>query len=55
MKKLISRSLITCSFLSIWILTSCVSIPEDIKQNYLKIAQDIGYKTENLIWVEHDR
>ncbi|MDA3883189.1 MAG: lipocalin family protein [Bacteroidales bacterium] len=38
----------------LWILSRTPSIPEEIKQEYLKIAQKIGYKIEDLIWVEHD-
>lgn len=39
----------------LWILSRETSIPEEVKQNYLKIATDLGYKTTDLIWVEHDR
>lgn len=39
----------------LWILSREKSIPEDVKQNYLKIARGIGYDTSRLIWVEHDR
>ncbi len=28
---------------------------ERIKQEYLKIAEEVGYDTSNLIWVKHDR
>lgn len=38
----------------LWILSRETSIPEDIKQNYLKIAQDIGYNTNDLLWIEHN-
>jgi apolipoprotein D and lipocalin family protein len=38
----------------LWILSREITIPDEIKQNYLKIAKDLGYKTEELIWVEHD-
>ncbi|MDR2011372.1 MAG: lipocalin family protein [Bacteroidales bacterium] len=37
----------------LWILSRKRHIPEDIKQKYLQIAQNIGYDTENLIWVQH--
>ncbi len=37
----------------LWILSRQTTIPEDVKQNYLKIAEDLGYKTADLIWVEH--
>ena len=38
----------------LWILSRETSIPEEIKQNYLKIAESYGYNTSSLIWVEHD-
>lgn len=37
-----------------WILSRETTIPENIKQNFLKIAQDIEFKTSSLIWVKHD-
>ena len=39
----------------LWILSRTKSIPEEIKSNYLRIAEDIGYDTSKLIWVKHDR
>lgn len=39
----------------LWILSRGTSIPDDIKQRFLKKAQSLGYKTENLIWVEHNK
>lgn len=39
----------------LWILSREKSIPERIKTNYLKIAQNIGYDTSKLIWVEHNK
>lgn len=39
----------------LWILSRDKNIPEEIKNRYLKIAADIGYKTSDLIWVEHDK
>lgn len=38
----------------LWILSREKTIPEEIKANYLKVANDIGFETENLIWVKHD-
>jgi len=38
----------------LWILSREKTIPEEIKTAYLKIAQEIGFETDNLIWVEHD-
>jgi apolipoprotein D and lipocalin family protein len=37
-----------------WILSREKTISEDVKQQYLKIAQNLGYKTDNLIWVKHN-
>jgi len=39
----------------LWILSRNKSIPDDIKNNYMKIAQKIGYDTDKLIWVEHNK
>lgn len=39
----------------LWILSRTKSIPEEIKSNYLRIAEEIGYDTSKLIWVKHDR
>ena len=39
----------------LWILSREKAIPENIKTAYLKIAQDIGYNTSKLIWVEHNK
>jgi apolipoprotein D and lipocalin family protein len=39
----------------LWILSRETTIPEDIKQIYLKTAENIGFKTSALIWVEHDK
>jgi apolipoprotein D and lipocalin family protein len=37
----------------LWILSRETSIPENIKQSYLNLAQKIGFDTDKLIWVEH--
>lgn len=34
-----------------WILSREKTVPDDIKAEYLKIAEKIGYKTSELIWV----
>ncbi len=39
----------------LWILSRDTTIPDEIKNKYLKIAQEIGYNTSELIWVKHDR
>lgn len=38
----------------LWILSREKSIPDEIRNNYLRIAETIGYKTADLIWVQHD-
>lgn len=39
----------------LWILSRQVTIPENIKKEYLKIASDLGFNIENLIWVDHNK
>ncbi len=39
----------------LWILSRDTTIPVEIKDKYLKIAQKVGYNTDNLIWVKHDK
>jgi len=38
----------------LWILSRETTIPDEIKTKYLKLAQEIGYSTSELIWVEHN-
>jgi len=39
----------------LWILSRETNIPVEIKDKYLKIAEEIGYNTADLIWVKHDK
>jgi apolipoprotein D and lipocalin family protein len=39
----------------LWILSRDTQIPEAIKVKYLKIASDIGYTTNDLLWINHDK
>lgn len=39
----------------LWILSREKSIPENIKEKYLKIAQETGFDTAKLIWVKHNK
>lgn len=39
----------------IWILSRSKSIPDDIKGDYLEKAKTMGYNTDLLIWVQHDK
>ncbi len=39
----------------LWLLSRDTSMPDEIKNNYLKMAKDIGYNTAALIWVEHNK
>lgn len=38
----------------LWILSRKKTISERTKNNFLKIAESIGYNTSRLIWVDHD-
>ncbi len=38
----------------LWILSREKSIPIEVKNNYLKIAEQAGYDTSRLLWVEHN-
>lgn len=39
----------------LWILSRTTTIPEEIKNDYLRRAQNIGYNTGDLVWVEHNK
>ncbi len=39
----------------LWILSRETHIPDHIKNDFLKVAEDIGYNTSNLLWVKHDK
>lgn len=39
----------------LWILSRDTEIPAGIRDSYLKTAEDIGYNTADLLWVEHNR
>ena len=39
----------------LWLLSRDTAMSDEIKSKYLKIAEDIGYTTSDLIWVEHDK
>ena len=38
----------------LWILSRETTIPDDIKNDYLKIASDYGFDTKELLWIEHN-
>lgn len=38
----------------LWILSREKTLPDDIKQAYLKIATEVGYDISRLIWVKQD-
>lgn len=38
----------------LWLLSRDKVMPEDIKNNYLQIASELGYDTSQLIWVKHN-
>jgi apolipoprotein D and lipocalin family protein len=39
----------------LWILSREKTIPDDVKQRYVSIAESLGYDTRRLIWVEHNQ
>lgn len=39
----------------LWILSRDKTIPKDVKKIYLDVAKEIGYKTEELLWIEHKK
>jgi apolipoprotein D and lipocalin family protein len=38
----------------LWILSRETTLPDDIKSKYLNVAEKLGYKISDLIWVEHN-
>jgi apolipoprotein D and lipocalin family protein len=39
----------------LWILSRTKDIPEEIRNEYVGIAKTLGYDTDKLIWVEHNK
>ena len=39
----------------LWLLSRETTMPEEVKREYLEKAKAIGYKTEDLVWVEHNK
>lgn len=39
----------------LWILSRTKSIPEAVKNQYIEIAKELGYQTDKLLWIAHDR
>ena len=39
----------------LWILSRETTIPAAIKDKYLKLAEKVGFKTSDLIWIVHDK
>lgn len=38
----------------LWILSRSPEMPEQVRRNYLNIAKELGYRTEELVWTVHD-
>lgn len=38
----------------LWILSRDITIPDETRYEYLAIADDLGFNTDKLIWVDHD-
>lgn len=39
----------------LWILSRTKTIPDSVRRDYLAKAKAIGYNTDALVWVKHDR
>jgi len=39
----------------LWILSRNTAIPDDVRKNYLELAKRVGYNTNELIWIKHDK
>lgn len=39
----------------LWFLSRETTLPEEVKKNYLGLARSFGYKTDDLVWVNHDK
>lgn len=39
----------------LWILSRTTTIPDNIRNDYLMLAQSLGYDVTKLIWVEHNQ
>lgn len=39
----------------LWILSRETKIPDDIKDKYLKVAEEAGFDTSELLWITHDK
>ena len=39
---------------NLWILSREKTIPDEIKEKYLKIAEQAGYDVSDLLWIAHD-
>ena len=44
---------VSSGFDYLWLLSRQKTIPEEIKKAYLQKAQELGFDTEELIWVKH--
>ena len=40
---------------NLWLLSRDIQIPGTVQQNYLDLAESLGYDTEKLVWVEQER
>ena len=39
----------------LWLLSRETHVPDKVKSDYLQIAEEIGYNTADLLWIEHDK
>ncbi|BDX38725.1 outer membrane lipoprotein Blc [Tenuifilaceae bacterium CYCD] len=43
------------SYRYLWILSRETSIPDEVKNEYIKIAEGFGYNTSELLWIVHNK
>ena len=39
----------------LWILSRTPTIPENVREEYLRYAREVGFDTQRLTWVEHNK
>ena len=43
------------NFEYLWILSRTTTIPQQVKDEYLQFAQQVGFNTSRLTWVDHNK
>lgn len=48
-----SYALLSAGKRNLWILSRNMNLPDHIKYKYLKMARDLGYTVDKLVWTKH--